>query len=115
MRKQYIGQGELMAGPLALDVLADRLRGRSVIWFIDNVSAGAALIKGSSPVGDSSAMANLASAEAGLGGVLGRLMAVAEAYPDLKANQNMMAVQEELTSTENSQRPASQSTDNRPG
>ena len=51
--------------------------------------------------GDSSAMANLASAEAGLGGVLGRLMAVAEAYPDLKANQNMMAVQEELTSTEN--------------
>ena len=40
-------------------------------------------------------------AEAGLGGVLGRLMAVAEAYPDLKANQNMMAVQEELTSTEN--------------
>ena len=46
-------------------------------------------------------MANLASAEAGLGGVLGRLMAVAEAYPDLKANQNMMAVQEELTSTEN--------------
>lgn len=51
--------------------------------------------------GDSNAMANLASAEAGLGGVLGRLMAVAEAYPDLKANQNMMAVQEELTSTEN--------------
>ena len=65
-----------------------------------NQAMGAMQAAAASP-GDSNAMANLASAEAGLGGVLGRLMAVAEAYPDLKANQNMMAVQEELTSTEN--------------
>jgi LemA protein len=65
-----------------------------------NQAMGAMQAAAAAP-GDSNAMANLASAEAGLGGVLGRLMAVAEAYPDLKANQNMMAVQEELTSTEN--------------
>ncbi|HXG61420.1 MAG TPA: LemA family protein [Planctomycetota bacterium] len=40
-------------------------------------------------------------AEAELGGALGRLMLVVEQYPDLKANQNFMALQEELTSTEN--------------
>jgi LemA protein len=51
--------------------------------------------------GSPQAMAGLAAAEAGLTGALGRLFAVAEAYPELKANQNMMAVQEELTSTEN--------------
>ena len=65
-----------------------------------NQAMGAMQAAAAAP-GDSNAMANLAAAEAGLGGVLGRLMAVAEAYPDLKANQNMMAVQEELTSTEN--------------
>ena len=43
----------------------------------------------------------LAGAETALTGALGRLLAVAEAYPDLKANQNMMQVSEELTSTEN--------------
>ena len=47
------------------------------------------------------AMRGLASAEGQLGGALGRLLAVAEAYPDLKANQNMMQLTEELTSTEN--------------
>src|SRR5208282_3905992 len=51
--------------------------------------------------GDPAAMKELGAAEAQLGGALGRLIAVAEAYPDLKANQNMMALQEELTSTEN--------------
>jgi len=40
-------------------------------------------------------------AETGLSGALGRLMVVAEQYPDLKANQNFLALQEELTSTEN--------------
>jgi LemA protein len=40
-------------------------------------------------------------AEGALGAALGRLFAVAEAYPDLKANQNFLALQEELTSTEN--------------
>jgi len=51
--------------------------------------------------GDASALASLAGAEGALTGALGRLFAVMEAYPDLKANQNMMQVQEELTSTEN--------------
>lgn len=51
--------------------------------------------------GDPSAMRGLANAEGQLGGVLSRLFAVAESYPDLKANQNMMSLQEELTSTEN--------------
>ena len=46
-------------------------------------------------------MQALAQAEGQLTGALGRLMAVAEAYPDLKANQNMMQLSEELTSTEN--------------
>jgi LemA protein len=47
------------------------------------------------------AMTQLSGAEAGLAGALGRLFAVAEAYPDLKANANMMQLSEELTSTEN--------------
>jgi len=51
--------------------------------------------------GDAAAMAELAASQGQLNGVLGRLMAVAEAYPDLKANQNMMQLSEELTSTEN--------------
>jgi len=51
--------------------------------------------------GDPAAMQGLASAEAGLTGALGRLLAVFEAYPDLKANQNILQVQEELASTEN--------------
>ncbi len=51
--------------------------------------------------GDPTALGELGKAEAGLGGVLGRLFAVAEAYPDLKANQNMMQLSEELTTTEN--------------
>ena len=51
--------------------------------------------------GDPNSMQGLAVAEGSLGGALSRLMAVVESYPDLKANQNMMALQEELTSTEN--------------
>lgn len=51
--------------------------------------------------GDPEAMRNLAQAEGLLGGALGRLLAVAENYPDLKANQTMAALMEELTSTEN--------------
>jgi LemA protein len=51
--------------------------------------------------GDPSAMAALAGAEGALTGSLGRFFALAEAYPDLKANQNMAALQEELSSTEN--------------
>jgi len=51
--------------------------------------------------GDPAAMQALSQAEGALGGALGRLLAVFEAYPDLKANQNVLAVQEELASTEN--------------
>ena len=51
--------------------------------------------------GDPQAMQALAGAEGGLTGALGRMFAVAEAYPDLKANQNMLQLSEELTSTEN--------------
>ncbi|MFT5138556.1 MAG: LemA protein [Lysobacterales bacterium] len=47
------------------------------------------------------AMKNLAQAEQGLSGALGRLFALSEAYPDLKANENMMQLSEELTTTEN--------------
>jgi len=51
--------------------------------------------------GDPGAVHQLADAENALSGALGRLFALAEAYPDLKANQNMMQLSEELTSTEN--------------
>jgi LemA protein len=51
--------------------------------------------------GDPAAMQALGSAESALNGALTRFMAVAEAYPDLKANTNMLQLQEELTSTEN--------------
>ena len=50
---------------------------------------------------DPEAMRRLSEAEQGLSGALGRLFALSEAYPDLKANQNMMQLSEELTTTEN--------------
>ncbi|QDV76111.1 LemA family protein [Botrimarina mediterranea] len=65
-----------------------------------NQAVGALKAASANP-GDPTAMANLSAAENGLGGVLGRLMMVSEAYPDLKANQNMAQLTEELTSTEN--------------
>jgi len=51
--------------------------------------------------GDPAAMQKLASAEGTLSGTLGRLFALSEAYPDLKANTTMLSLMEELTSTEN--------------
>jgi len=65
-----------------------------------NIAYAASKAAAANP-GDASAMKSLASAETGLGGTLSRLMMVSEAYPDLKANQNMMQLTEELTSTEN--------------
>ena len=65
-----------------------------------NAALAAAQVASADP-GNPAAMRGLAQAEGTLAGVLGRLFAVAEAYPDLKANQNMLALQEELTSTEN--------------
>jgi LemA protein len=63
--------------------------------------ASTAAQKAASNPADGEAIQGLAAAEAGLSGALGKLFALAEAYPDLKANQNMLALQEELTSTEN--------------
>ena len=51
--------------------------------------------------GDSEALTMMVGAEQGLNGALGRLFALSEAYPDLKANQNMAQLTEEITSTEN--------------
>jgi LemA protein len=64
-------------------------------------AASAASLKAAANPGDAGAMKELSSAETALTGTLGRLFAVAEAYPDLKANQTMMQLMEELTSTEN--------------
>lgn len=50
------------------------------------------------PEGDS--VAQLAAAESGLGGMLGKFFALSESYPDLRSNQNMLQLHEELTSTE---------------
>jgi LemA protein len=65
-----------------------------------NAAASAGTAAAANP-GDPAAMASLSAAEGQLNGALGRLFALAEAYPDLKANQNMLALQEELGSTEN--------------
>jgi LemA protein len=64
-------------------------------------TAFAAAGKAAQAPGDATAMKQLSSAEAGLSGALSKLFALAEAYPDLKANQTMMQLSEELTSTEN--------------
>jgi LemA protein len=65
-----------------------------------NIALAAAQTAAANPA-DAAAVRNLASAEGGLTGALSRLMVVSEQYPDLKANQNMMQLTEELTSTEN--------------
>lgn len=65
-----------------------------------NQAAGG-LQKAAANPGDATAMHGLASAEGALTGTLGRLFALAESYPDLKANQTMMQLSEELRSTEN--------------
>jgi LemA protein len=65
-----------------------------------NIAAAAAQSVAANPA-DGGAMKSLVSAETGLTGALSRLMVVAEQYPELKANQNMMQLTEELTSTEN--------------
>ena len=65
-----------------------------------NIAYAASQTAAANP-GDANAVKGLVSAENGLSGALSRLMAVSEQYPDLKANQNMMQLSEELTSTEN--------------
>jgi len=65
-----------------------------------NIALAASQTAAANPA-DANAMKGLVSAETGLTGALSRLMVVSEQYPDLKANQNMMQLTEELTSTEN--------------
>lgn len=64
-------------------------------------AAAAGLKAAAADPGNAAAIAELAGQEDALAGALGRLNVVMEAYPDLKANQNMMQLSEELTSTEN--------------
>src|ERR1700704_2086354 len=64
-------------------------------------AASAANVRAAQSPGDAAAMKDLSGAESALTGSLGRLFALAEAYPDLKANTTMMSLMEELTSTEN--------------
>ena len=65
-----------------------------------NIALAASQTAAANPA-DSNAIRSLGAAEGGLAGALSRLMVVSEQYPDLKANQNMMQLTEELTSTEN--------------
>ena len=65
-----------------------------------NIALAASQTAAANPA-DANAIKGLGTAEAGLAGALSRLMVVAEQYPDRKANQNMMQLTEELTSTEN--------------
>jgi LemA protein len=65
-----------------------------------NIALAASQTAAANPA-DAAAIKSLGSAETGLAGALSRLMVVAEQYPDLKANQNMMQLTEEITSTEN--------------
>ena len=64
-------------------------------------TASSAEARAAAKPGDAAAMGGLIGAEQALGGALTRFFALAEAYPDLKANQNMMQLNEELASTEN--------------
>ena len=64
-------------------------------------AASSASARAAQNPGEAASMKELAGAEAALTGTLGRLFALAEAYPDLKANTTMMSLMEELTSTEN--------------
>lgn len=75
------------------DTLEDVTKARNIAYAASQAAAA-------NP-GDAATMKSLSAAETGLAGTLSRLMAVSEAYPDLKANQNMMQLTEELTSTEN--------------
>ncbi len=75
------------------DTLEDVIKAR-------NIALAASQAAAANPA-DSNAVKGLVSAEGGLTGALSRLMVVSEQYPDLKANQNMMQLTEELTSTEN--------------
>jgi LemA protein len=65
-----------------------------------NIALAASQVAAANPA-DAAAIKSLGAAETGLAGALSRLMVVAEQYPNLKANENMMQLSEEITSTEN--------------
>jgi LemA protein len=75
------------------DTLEDVTKARNIAYAASQAAAA-------NPA-DANAVKSLVSAESGLTGALSRLMVVSEQYPDLKANQNMLQLTEELTSTEN--------------
>jgi LemA protein len=75
------------------ETLEDVIKARNVAYAASQTAAA-------NPA-DANAVKGLVSAEGGLTGALSKLMVVSEQYPDLKANQNMMQLTEELTSTEN--------------
>ena len=75
------------------DTLEDVIKAR-------NIALAASQSAAANPA-DANAMKGLVSAESGLAGAMSRLMVVQEKYPELKANQNMLQLTEELTSTEN--------------
>ena len=75
------------------DTLEDVIKAR-------NIALAASQTAAANPA-DANAMKGLVAAESGLAGAMSRLMVVQEKYPDLKANQNMLQLTEELTSTEN--------------
>jgi LemA protein len=64
-------------------------------------AASDARVEAAAHPGEPGAMKSLAAAEGGLGAVMGRLFALSEAYPELRSNENMKQLQEELASTEN--------------
>jgi LemA protein len=64
-------------------------------------SADAARQQAAADPGNAAAMKSLSTAESGLSGVLGRFFALSEAYPELRSNENMMQLSEELSPTEN--------------
>ena len=64
-------------------------------------AAASALDAAKADPANAQAIKELGASEGALGAVLGRLFALSEAYPDLKANENMLSFQEELTTTEN--------------
>ena len=74
---------------------------RETLEAVITARSTAADARSAADLSDSASVQALASAESGLGSVLGRLFALQESYPDLKSNQNMMQVSEELSSTEN--------------